>query len=158
MKKNVLTINNTLSAVYPDGFCEMSSVELKKFFMSDASRCGVHDKDRHMILNICWTKPGILGFLTDERSILNGAETRLSHHLQGYRRIDRLSREIMGYPAIGIRFEYKVTDTDIIQHSDLYVVKVGKVYYAVQSIGRKENPAQDQQLTEDFIDSMSALV
>ena len=111
-----------------------------------------------MILNVCWTKPGILGFLTDERSILNGAETRLSRHLQGYRRIDRLSREIMGLPAIGIRFEYKVTDTDIIQYSDLYVVKAGKVYYAAQSIGRKENAAQDQQLTEDFIDSMSALV
>ena len=156
MKKNVLTINNTLSAIYPDGFCEMSNVELKKFFRTDASRCGVHDKDRHMIMNVCWTKPGILGFMTDERSIRNGAETRLSHHLQGYRRIDRLSREIMGYPAIGIRFEYKVTDTDIIQHSDLYVVKHGKVYYAVQIIGRAENFARDQQLMEDFLHSMTA--
>ena len=157
MKKNVLTINHTLSATYPDGFREMSSVELKKFFRTDASRCGVHDKDRHMIMNVCWTKPGILGFMTDERLILNGAETQLSRHLQRYRRVDRLSREIMGYPAIGIRFEYTVTETDIIQYSDLYVVKAGKVYYAAQSIGRKENFAQDQELMEDFLNSMTTL-
>ena len=39
----------------------------------------------------------------------------------------------------------------------LYVVKAGKVYYAAQSIGRKENFAQDQELMEDFLNSMTTL-
>lgn len=155
--KNTLSINNTLSATYPDGFHEMTDVELKKYFRSDASRCGVYDTERHVIINVCWVKPVLLGFMTTERSVLRGAEFRLEHNLQQYCLVERLRREIMGLPANGIRFRYAVTDTDIIQHSDLYVVKVGKVYYAVQIIGRQENFARDRQLMEDFLNSMTVL-
>lgn len=153
--KNLLSINNTLSATYPDGFHEMNSAELKKFFRSDASRCGVHDKDRHIIWNVCWVKPALLGLVTTKRSVLRGAELRLENSLQRYCMVERLSREIMGIPAIGIRFEYKVTDTDIIQYSDFYIVKYNKVYYAVQIIGRKENFAANRQLNEEFLRSMA---
>lgn len=156
MKKNVLTINHTLSATYPDGFHEMNSTELKKFFRSDASRCGVYDEDRHVIISVYWVKPVLLGFMTTTRSVLRGAETLLENRLQQYCMRERLSREVMGYPATGIRFTYTVTNTNITQHSDLYVVKLGKVYYAVQIIGRAENFAQDQQLLEDFLRSMTA--
>ena len=158
MMKNILTINHTLSATYPDGFHEMNSTELKKFFRSDASRCGVYDEDRHVIINVCWVKPGLLGFMTNERSVLRGAEMRLENSLQQYCLLERLDRKIMGLPAIGIRFTYTVTNTNITQHSDLYVVKLGKVYYAVQIIGRKESFAQDQQLMDAFLDSMTASV
>ena len=155
--KNILSVNHTFSASYPDGFHEMNSAELKKFFRSDASRCGIYDQDRHTIINICWVKPVLFGFMTTERSVLRGAEMRLENSLQQYCLTERLSREIMGLPAIGIRFRYTVTHTDIIQHSDLYVVKFGKRYYAVQIIGREENFVQDQELMEDFLNSMTAL-
>lgn len=154
--KNILSVNHTFSATYPDGFQEMNSAELKKYFRSDTSRCGIHDKDRHVIINVCWVKPGLLGFMTTERSVLRGAEMRLENSLQQYCLTERLSREIMGQSAIGIRFRYTVTNTDVIQHSDLYVVKYGKMYYAVQIIGWEENHARDQQLMEDFLDSMTA--
>ena len=135
----------------------MTGEELKKYFRSDAKRCGVYDKDRHIIWNVCWVKPVLLGFLTNERSILRGAEIRSEHSLQQYCLIERISREIMGLPAIGIRYEYKVTNTDIIQYSDLYVIKYNKLYYAVQIIGRKENFNESQKLMEEFLNSMTVL-
>lgn len=156
MMKNILSINHTLSATYPDGFHEMTGAELVKYFISDARRCGIYDEDRHVIISVYWVKPILLGFMTTTRSVLRGAEMLLENRLQQYCMRERLSREVMGCPATGIRFTYTVTNTNITQHSDLYVVKLGKVYYAVQIIGRAENFAQDQQLLEDFLRSMTA--
>ena len=157
MNKNVLSVNHTFSAAYPDGFHEMTPVELKKYFRSDANRCGIYDKDRHVIWNVCWVRPILFGLLTTERSVLRGAEMRLELSLQQYCLLERLDREIMDLPAVGIRFVYKVTDTDIIQQSDLYVFQYGKRYYAVQIIGRRENFAEDQQLMEELLGSMTVL-
>ena len=157
MNKNVLSVNHTFSAAYPDGFHEMTPVELKKFFRSDANRCGIYDKDRYVIISVYWVKPVLLGFMTTTRSVLRGAEMVLENRLQQYCMRERLSRDVMGYPATGIRFTYTVINTNITQHSDLYVVKLGKVYYAVQIIGRAENFAEDQQLMEELIGSMTVL-
>ena len=118
---------------------------------------GIYDKDRHVIWNVCWVRPILFGLLTTERSVLRGAEMRLELSLQQYCLLERLHREIMGLPAVGIRFAYKVTDTDIIQQSDLYVFQYGKRYYAVQIIGRRENFAEDQQLMEELLGSMTVL-
>lgn len=157
MNKNVLSVNYTFSVAYPDGFHEMTPVELKKYFRSDAHRCGIYDKDRHVIISVYWVKPVLLGFMTTTRSVLRGAEMRLELSLQQYCLLERLNREIMGLPAVGIRFAYKVTDTDIIQQSDLYVFWYGKRFYAVQIIGRAENFAEDQQLMEELLNSMTVL-
>lgn len=155
MKK--ANINDALTAEYAESFSEMNSAELKKFFITDKGRRGFHDEDRHTILNVAWTKPGILGFLTDERSILRGAEIRLRHNIPTYHKIDELSAEIAGCKAIGIRFEYKVINADVIQYSDLYVFKLGKVFYSPQIIARKDDFEESQRDMDEFLGSIKAL-
>ncbi len=152
-----ININHTLTGTYSEGFCEMTAQELRKFYASEKSRCGLYDKDRHIIISVCWKKQGILGFLTDTRSVLKGAEMRLSHNLSRYRLIERLNREIMSCPAEGIRFEYQVTGTDIIQYSDLYVFKYGDLYYSAEVVARKEGFEESQREMEGFLRSFAAM-
>lgn len=154
MKK--ANINNALTAEYTESFVEMNSAELKKFFITDKGRCGFHDEDRHMILNVAWTKPGILGFLTDERSVLRGAEMRLRHNIPTYHKIGDISAEIADCKAIGIRFEYKVIGADVIQYSDLYVFKLGKMYYSPQLIARKDDFEVSQFEMDEFLGSIKS--
>ncbi len=153
MKK--LMINRSLSGAFPEGFHEMDRHELIKYFAGDTDRCGIHDENRHVILSVSWSKPGFLGFLTDERSVLNGARLRLKLHLQRYRRLEKLNREIASRPAVGIRFEYQVTGTEFMQYSDLYVFKLGKLIYAVQLVARKECFEESQLLSEEFLRSIA---
>ena len=155
MKK--ANINNALTAEYPESFKEMNSTELKRFFVTDKGRCGFHDTDRHMVLNVAWTKPGILGFLTDERSVLRGAEMRLKYNLPTYHKTEDLSAEIAGCKAIGISFEYQVINTDIIQRSDLYVFKFGKAFYSPQIIARKDVFEDSRRIMEKFLGSIKSL-
>lgn len=155
MKK--IMINQELTGAYTEGFCEMTAQELRKFYVSEKSRCGLYDKDRHIIISVCWKKPGVLGFLTDTKSVLKGAEMRLRRHLSRYRLIERLNREIMSCPAEGIRFEYQVTGTDIIQYSDLYVFRYGDLYYSAEVVARKEGFEESQREMESFLRSFATM-
>ena len=118
MKK--LVINQTLTGKLLEGFHEMDSGELIKFYGSDANRCGLYDEERHMAVIVSWNKPKLLGFLADERAAVKGAEARFRRNLQNYRHVDTLNRKIAGRQAVGVRFEYNPDGTDIVQYGELY--------------------------------------
>ncbi len=149
-----LVINDTFAAAYSDGFHEMNSSELIKFYGSDSNRCGIYDEDSHTALIITWTTPK-LGFLADARSVLNGAKARMKHSLQNYSHVDTMHREIAGCTAIGERFEYTANCTDIVQYGDLYVFKYNKLYYGIQLVARKESFEESQREMEQFLQSLA---
>ena len=153
MKK--LIINNTFAAGYPDNFHEMDSRELKKFYGCAGNRCGIYDEENHMAIMITWVKPKLLGFLTDERTVLNGAKTQMRRNLPSYCQVDAMKRMIAGCDAIGDRFEYIPAGTDILQYGDLYVFKFDKIYYAIQLIARMNSFTQSQKEIEEFLQSIA---
>lgn len=155
MKK--LVINQTLTGKLLEGFHEMDSGELIKFYGSDANRCGLYDEERHMAVIVSWNKPKLLGFLADERAAVKGAEARFRRNLQNYRHVDTLNATIAGRQAVGVRFEYNPDGTDIVQYGELYAFKHERVYYFMQVIGRKERFEEDQRLEDEFIRSVTVL-
>ena len=153
---NKLVINNTFAAGYTDGFHVMRRNELKRFYGCDENRCGIYDEESHVAIMVTWIKPRLLGFLTDERSILNGAKTQMKRNLMNYCKVDAMKRMIAGCEAVGDRFEYIVDGTDIMQYGDLYVFKFNKTYYAIQLIARKNRFEESQNKIEEFLQSMAA--
>lgn len=149
-----LVINQTFAADYFEDFHEMTGTELTKFYGCAGNRCGIYDEGSHMAVIVTWMKPK-LAFLTDERSVLKGAETQMKRNLQDYRHLDTMNIEIAGCRAIGNRFAYTVNGTDVVQYGDLYVFKYNKLYYAVQLIARKENFDASRCEMEKFLQSMA---
>ncbi len=152
-----LVINQKLTGTMLEGFHEMDSSELIKFYGSSANRCGLYDEERHMVVIVTWHKPMLFGFLTNERSEIMRAESSLRRRLQDFRHIDTLNATIADHPAFGIRFEYNADHTDIIQYGDLYAFKIEKTYYYIQIIGRKERFEESQRLADEFIRSVTVM-
>ena len=154
MKK--IVINQTFAADYFEDFHEMTGTELARFYGCAGNRCGIYDEEAHTAIIVTWTKPK-LAFLTDERSVLKGAEMQLKRNLQDYRHVETLNTEIAGCQAIGNRFEYTVNGTDIVQYGDLYVFKYNKLYYGIQLIARKEGFDASQKEMERFLQSVALI-
>lgn len=155
--KNV-TINNVISLTYPDSYQEMGEEELQRYFSSSKNRWGVYDPERHVILTVCWSKAGFFSFLTDAESLIIGAEARYKRNLINYRRREAFRTQIATDKkkknAYGIRFEYRVNDSNLYHVSDLRTFRHQKYFYSFQYIGRR---ITDEQCHPDF-DAMIASV
>lgn len=152
---NKARINNEIELTYPDGFREMSEDELSKYFSSPANRWGAYNADEHIILSVSWTKKGFLSFLTDEESILIGAESCMKRNLLNYQRISSFKTTVASKKARGIRFEYRVNDAKIIQVGDLIVFRQKNKFYAVHYITRKANAGSSRVAFEETLKSIS---
>ena len=72
MKK--ININNELTLSYNEPFNIMTAGELKTYCGTAVNHWGIMDKENHCLFIVSWTKPGLLSFLTDPKSILKNAE------------------------------------------------------------------------------------
>lgn len=152
--KNLL-INNELKCVYSDGFHEMTGDELKKYFLSDENRCGIYDESRHFIISVSWIKKNFFTFITDAKSVVNGAEYRLKKNLVNYRRVDRMKCEIAGKKADGIRYEYTAVNADVEQIGELYVFRHHHMFYFVHLAARQDNFEESRRELTELLRSMT---
>lgn len=153
---NNVKINNEINLTYPDGFNEMGEEELKKYFGTPNNRWGVHDAPNHVILSVCWTKKGFFSFFADPESFLIGAESRLHKRLLNYQRIGQFKTKIASKKAQGIRFEYRVNDSVVVQVCDLYAFKHKNKIYAVYYILRKNDAIEKLPGFEEILKSITA--
>ena len=149
-----MTINNELRMSYPDGFCEMSADDLLRFFSSAQNRQGIYDGDRHILLSVAWTKPGVLNYLTDVRTILMRAELGMKRAISSYRQTEMFKTEIAGKKGQGIRFAFTAQDTELPQIGELTVFRAGNKFYAVTFVAREagieESRAVLREITQSF--------
>ena len=152
---NNVRINNEVNLTYPDGFAEMNEEALAKYFGSPANRWGVYDGENHVILSVSWTKGGFFSFLTDAESMLIGVEGRMRRNLLNYQRISSYKTKIGKKKAYGIRFEYRVNTSKMVQVGDLVSFKHKKNYYAIHLITRKTNAAAPRVAFEETLKSIT---
>lgn len=150
-----LTINNELSLRYPDGFCEMSADELLRFFSSAQNRQGIYNADRHILLSVAWTKPGVLNYLTDVRTILLRAELGMKRAIPSYRQTEMFQTEIAGKKGQAIRFSFTAQDTDAPQIGELTVFRAGNKFYAITCVAREEGMDESLAILSDITRSLS---
>ena len=82
MKK--ININNELTLSYNEPFNIMTAGELKTYCGTAVNHWGIMDKENHCLFIVSWTKPGLLSFLTDPKSILKNAERCMKRNLRAF--------------------------------------------------------------------------
>ncbi len=150
-------INREFIIHYNDNFHAMTGDELTKFFGSPACRWGVYDEQQHTVISVTWTKPGFLNLLTDAKSVVGGAETRMKQKLQNYRREAAVSTEIAGITAKGIRFSYTADDTDVVQQGEMLAFRMKNKFYVIQYLSRNKGNAENHRQYETMLQSVAAL-
>lgn len=150
-------INWEISIHYNDNFHAMTNDELKKFFGSPVCRWGVYDEKQHAVVSVTWTKPGFLNLLTDAKSVVGGAEMRMKHNLQNYRREASVTTEIAGITAKGIRYSYTVNGADTVQKGEMLGFRMKNKFYVIQYLSCSEDNAENHKQYESMLQSVAVL-
>ncbi len=147
-------INNELTLQYPDGFHEMTEEDLKKYFVTDGNRWGIHDPERHVVISVAWTRSTFLSYLTDAKSVVGGSERCMKSNLKSYQRIGKLSTEIASKKASGIAFQYHPTDANIIQYSEMLAFRQKNMFYVIVYLTHKDKNSDCHPLFDDLLKSI----
>ena len=136
---------------YPDDYSLMSDAEIKKFFASDLPRMGVRNVEKHTILSVSKTKNSLLSLITDEKSVLAGAE-RSFKRLNGYTPMEEFDEEIFGKPAKGVRFAYSAIagDKNVRQFCEMTVVKMKRCFCVVYCLARLDDEQESKETFAAF--------
>lgn len=151
------TINNELRCKYPEHYHTMTADELEQFFSYRENRFGIRDEERHSVISLSWTKPGIINYLTNAASVLNGAEKCMKKNLQDYRKIESYSLTVASQKAHGLRFEYTVTGKTIVQCGELIVFRVNNKFYSAHYISKKELNSSNLPEFQSVLESLSLI-
>ena len=149
------TINNELRCSFADGFHVMDESELKRFFASIDKRWGIYDENRHMIISVSWTKPGLQNLMTNPKSVLNGTDAAMKQRLKEYKNTGSYELTIKEEKADGIRFEYKASNKDIMQYGEYVAFRRNKKFYIPNMLCHKEDADSCAKIFADFIESIN---
>ena len=141
------TANGELKFSYPEYFHMMSIEELDRYFCDHTNRMGIRSSERHVIVSVSYTKPKLINFLTDAKSVLSAAGRNMKRNLKNYRCIDKRQLEVASKKAYSIRFEYTATDSPVEQCGELIVFRVNQKFYSIYYVSLK---SLDQENYRDF--------
>ena len=136
------TASGELKFLYPEYFHMMSIEEIDRYFCDHTNRIGIRSNERHVIVSVSYTKPKIINYLTDAKSVLSAAQWSMKHNLKNYRCFDVASKK-----AYSIRFEYTATDSPVEQCGELIVFRVNQKFYSIYYVSLK---SLDQENYRDF--------
>ena len=125
----------------------MSIEEIDRYFCDHTNRIGIRSNERHVIVSVSYTKPKIVNYLTDAKSVLSSAERNMKRNLKNYKRIEKRQFDVASKKAYSVRFEYTATDSPVEQCGELIVFKVKKKFYSIYYVSLK---SLDQENYRDF--------
>ena len=136
---NTMTLNDSLTLSWPDGFHVMNEEERKKLtFYGDGPSEVISDPERHIIVSVGW-KPlgGFAGMLLGTRDIAKTMEKKLSRPMQayGWRSGGALTKAVDGEKAEGFCYEYETQGIGM--YGESYAVKREKTLYYLHFYARK---------------------
>ena len=151
------TINETYSLQIPDTFESMRSDELQALSQGggDPYQWGVRDRENHVMILALWKRhSAILAWMSDLKSIAKRNEqlTRKAYEGHGYRLLENNSLQAGNEKAEGYSFSYSVNG--IAQVIQSFLIKDGKMVYAITCAGREENFAADQKMFRAVMESL----
>lgn len=150
-----IMINEELSLRYPEGFHVMDEEETQRFFTTTENRKSIYDDNRHILISVAWTKPGVLNYLTDAKTILHQAESGMKKGLQDYRRVDSCQSRIDGKQARGVCYEFTAHGSDIDQCGELAVFRAGNKFYALTFVARKDGIEESRAVFREIVQSIT---
>lgn len=153
MKK--MTVNNELTLSYNEPFTIMTAGELTKYCGTAKNHWGIADKASHSLFIVSWTKPGLLNFFTDAKTILNQIERSMKRNLRQYDREDSFIISVAGKDARGIRFTYAANDVNVMQIGETSVFRANKKFYVIQYVSRVEGDAHNRGVYHDILKTLS---
>lgn len=151
--KNTL-INRELTVSYTDSFQEMNTVGLRKYFLTEKNRWGIHDTDRHMLVSVCWSDPGILNYLTDARSVAGGLQLCLRRGLDDYRKTESVKCTFASKKMKGFRFSYVADDTGVKQLGQVLVFRQRNKFYIVYYLSAAEYDMENMEIFGNMMQSI----
>ena len=125
----------------------MSIEEIDRYFCDHTNRMGIRSNERHVIVSVSYTKPKIVNYLTDAKSVLSSAERNMKRNLKNYRRIEKRQFDVASKKAYSIRFEYTALDSPVEQCGELIVFRVNQKFYSIYYVSLK---SLDQENYRDF--------
>ena len=141
------TASGELKFLYPEYFHMMSIEELDRYFCDHTNRIGIRSNERHVIVSVSYTKPKIVNYLTDAKSVLSSAERNMKRNLKNYKRIEKRQFDVASKKAYSVRFEYTATDSPVEQCGELIVFRVNQKFYSIYYVSLK---SLDQENYRDF--------
>ncbi len=147
-----MRLYDTLSVDFPDDMKLMSRAELDTYFGRNRDRYGFINKEDHMILT--WTRQkGLLSFLTDARSVVNGAYQTMKHNLPEFQKEAETEMTVAGQKACGYRFQFKAKNKDIYQTGNVMAFKYQGAVYACVFYTHTELYQKNYPIYEDVLRS-----
>ena len=141
------TASGELKFLYPEYFHMMSIEEIDRYFCDHTNRMGIRSNERHVIVSVSYTKPKIVNYLTDAKSVLSSAERNMKRNLKNYKRIEKRQFDVASKKAYSVRFEYTATDSPVEQCGELIVFRVNQKFYSIYYVSLK---SLDQENYRDF--------
>ena len=151
MKK---TVSGELAFAYPEYLDTMTADEVKKYFCDQTNRMGLRSVERHMIVSVSNTKPKLVLYLTDAKSVVGGAERSMKRNLKNYRRIDKRMLYVASKKACSVSFEYTASDPPVEQVGELVVFRVKNKFYSIYYVSRKSLHEQNYTDFQAILNSM----
>ena len=136
-----------LKFFYPEYFHMMSIEEIDRYFCDHTNRIGIRSNERHVIISVSYTKPKIINYVTDAKSVLSSAERNMKRNLKNYKRIEKRQFDVASKKAYSVRFEYTATDSPVEQCGELIVFRVNQKFYSIYYVSLK---SLDQENYRDF--------
>ena len=148
---NTHIINDEVKVSYSDQFSVMTEEEKQKHFTKTSNRWCIDDKDRHMMISLGWSnKLGILSFLSDTRSFLNGFNVGMKRTLKDYECLSKGDLTICGRQGCTFEFSYTASDKPVKMFGRSAAVKLGKRYYLISLLSSNE----DEEIREATFDEL----
>lgn len=125
---------NGIEFDYPDGFTELSQVEMSRYYSSASNRWAARAAGQHTIISLGWTKPlnALTSLLVSPKSFRKSYEGQYSRSLKSYRRGEKISFEVCGVKAEGFAFSYEASDTGAKQSGKLVTFVLEKKIYIAE--------------------------
>lgn len=149
-----MTFNNRLTFAYDDSFVEMRTEELKNLFVATDNRRGICDPQRHIVISVCHSKPGILCYLTDAQNVLRGAECAMKKKLTAYRRYDTYPCTVASKKACAMRFEFIAPNAKNVHRGEMLVFRDGNRFYALTFITGADAFEQNRPTLQEVLSSL----
>jgi|GEM_PF-3494998 len=143
-----------ISLAYPEDMLLMTEEEILKYFRCK-DRWAVRHSDRHFIVSVSKTRGGgLLSWLTDSRSVANGAKRNMRMHLKQFRDLGDTEQEICGQRACGYDFEFMAIDKDILQSGSVVVFRKDKCYIAFLYCTQADMDKENRTVFEEMLQSI----
>ena len=140
-----MTVNETLTMTFPDGFRKLSDSETAGFArVGSGPALVLKDEEKHIITNLGYKDQGrLLAMLVSEKDRIRKAEQAIAEASReyGYRLLGFGERSVGGRTGSSFQYAYQAQGVDMT--AECCIVREGKAFYYlyvyVREAGREES-------------------